>query len=44
MGNIHVKLNGIWTKGSEYFVYKQFLSRALAALSFSGPEPFVQFW
>ena len=45
MGNIHVKLYEIWTSGSGgYVVLIHFLSRALAALLFSGLEPFVQFW
>ena len=41
MGNIHVKLYGIWTSGSEDVVSRPFLSRAVAAPLFSGPEPFV---
>ena len=45
MGNIHVKLNEIWTSGSEGDVVKRhFLSRALAAPLFSGLEPFVHYW
>ena len=45
MGNIHVKLYGIWTSGSEGDVFlRHFLSGALAAPLFRGPEPFVQFW
>ena len=35
MGNIHVKLYGIWTSGSGDMVLRHFLPRALAA-------PFVQ--
>ena len=45
MGNIHVKLYGIWTSGSKGdIVYRHFLSRALAAPLLSRPESFVQFW
>ena len=44
MGHIHVKLYEIWTSGSGgNVVYRYFLSRGLAALLFSGLEPFVQF-
>ena len=45
MGNIHMKLNGIWTSGSGGNVIKiHVLSRALAAALFGGAEPFLQFW
>ena len=46
MGNIHVKLYGIWTSGSEgdVVIQRYFLSRALSDPLFSGLEPFVQFW
>ena len=44
MGNSHVKLYGIWISGSLDVILKHFLSRALAAVLFSRPEPFVQFW
>ena len=45
MGNIHVKLHGIWTSGSKEMSFKDiFLPRALAVHLFSRPEPFVQFW
>ena len=45
MGNIHVKLHGIWTSGSKEMSFKDiFLPRALAVPLFSRPEPFVQFW
>ena len=44
MGNIHVKLYEVWTSGLGGDVVKRyFLSGALAALLFSGAEPFVQF-
>ena len=42
MRNISVKLFSIWTSGLDDF--KDFLSRALAALMFSRLEPFMQFW
>ena len=45
MRNIHVKLYDIWASGSGVDVIQRyFLSGALAALLFSGGEPFVQFW
>ena len=44
MGNIHVKMYGIWNSGSGDVVYRHFLSRALAAPLFRGLKPFVQFW
>ena len=44
MWNIHVKLYDIWTSGLGDVISKYFLSGALAALLFSGAEPFVQFW
>ena len=42
MGNIHVKLDEIWTSdlGGD-IVLRYFLSGALTALLFSGAEPFV---
>ena len=43
MENIHVKLYGNWTSGSEGVVKRHFISRALAGSLFSGLEPFVQF-
>ena len=44
MGNIHVKLYGIWTRGAKGdVVLRHFLSRALIAPLFSRPEPFVLF-
>ena len=45
MGNIHVKFYEIWTSGSGVnFIYRHFLSRALANPLFNGLEPFVQYW
>ena len=45
MGNIHVKLYGIWTSCSIGDVdSRHFLSRALTTPLFSRPEPFVQLW
>ena len=46
MGNVHVvKLYEILTSGLEADVVQRYLlSGALAALFFSGPEPYVQFW
>ena len=45
MGNIHVKLYEIWTCGlGGDVIQRYFIQRALAALLFSGAEPFVQFW
>ena len=44
-GNINMNLYEIWTSGSgRNVVYRHFVSRALAAPSFSGLEPFVQYW
>ena len=45
MWNLHVKLYGIRTSGSEGDVAQRHcLSRALAAPSVSGLKPFMQFW
>ena len=45
MGNIHVKLNEIWTSGSGGDVHlRRFLSGALVAPLFSEAKPFVQNW
>ena len=45
MGNIHVKIYGIWSSGSGGNVTKRHvLSRAPAASLFGGAEPFMQFW
>ena len=44
MRNNSVKLFSIWTSGSGNAFYQYVLSGALAALLFSGTEPFVQFW
>ena len=45
MGNIHVKLYGIWTSGSGGNAIKRHvLSRALAAPLFDGVGLFMHFW
>ena len=45
MENIHLKLYEIWTSVSGGgVIYRHFLSRALAALLFSGLNLFVQYW
>ena len=43
MRNIAIKLFLIWTSELGDVVYIYFLSRALVALLFRGPEPFMQY-